>query len=224
MLKEGLTALILAGALAPPATAEVVTAAGSVELTDATGDVAPFHTPTGDFPGFDVVKLALASDGKTLSVTATLKSAPGGVASPVVELFFDTDNNAATGAALTSPKARGFEYQARIDACAEYTGGASACEGSFGKAKATKHWSAFDLERFKGAEASQIETVVAAMGIGDGKPSPHTPIVGKVVRAVIDYADLGVKPGQTMRVLAREACGIQAEDGGLFSEVVLTLN
>lgn len=198
-------------------------AVGSVELTDAAGDATPISTGDKEYPGFDVVNLAFTSDGKTLSIAATLQSPPGEFASDVVELHIDTDNNAKTGADLTFMKVKGFEYKLVLDACADYTDGASACVGGSSKAKVKKHWAAVNLERFKSADQNEKETVVDSMGFPGSKASPQTPIAGKVVQAAIDYADLKVKPGQTIRILAKESCGYRAEDSGLFPEVLLTL-
>src|SRR5260221_36868 len=88
-------------------------AAGSIELTDPVGDIEPLHGSGGkDYPGYDVVKMSLASDGKTLAISATLHDAPGRFASEVLELYFDTDNKAGTGAQMTFPAIGGFQCQA----------------------------------------------------------------------------------------------------------------
>ena len=210
-------------ALAVPAGAEVRKAVGSIELPDAAGDASPITTSDRDYPGFDVVKLALVSDGKTLTVVATLKEVPGAFASAAIELFLDTDNSPQTGVDLGYIKARGFEYEAELDACADYTDGASACTGGSTKAKVKRHWAAVNLERYKGSDKSEKETVVDSMGFPGSKASPQTPIVGTVVQGSFDYADLKVKPGQTIRILAKESCGYRAEDDGLFPEILLTL-
>ncbi len=81
---------------------------GSVELTDAAGDVGPIQTSNKTYPGFDVVKLSIVSDGKRITVAATLKSPPADFASDAVELYFDIDNSKKTGAALLSPEIGGF--------------------------------------------------------------------------------------------------------------------
>lgn len=206
-----------------PAGAEVKKAVGSVELADAVGDVTPITSTDAEYPGFDVVKLALASDGKTLTMTATLKDAPGVFASSAVDLYFDTDNNAQTGAEVGTVKARGFEFTAELQACADYTDGASACVGGSSKAKVKRHWAAVNLERYKGSDAYDRETVVDSMGFGNRKASAQTPIPATVVQGTIDYADLKVKPGQTIRILAKESCGYKAADDGLFPEILLTL-
>src|SRR5580765_227251 len=86
-------ALIFALPVASPLFAEdaplpVKKAVGSIELTDPAGDVEPIHSSGDkDYPGYDVVKLALASDGKALAVSATLHDPPGLFASDVLELF-----------------------------------------------------------------------------------------------------------------------------------------
>ena len=206
-----------------PAGAEVRKAAGSIELADAVGDAAPITSTDAEYPGFDVVKLALVSDGKTLTMTATLKDAPGVFASSAVELYFDTDNNVQTGAEVGTVKARGFEFTAELQACADYTDGASACVGGSSKAKVKRHWAAVNLERYKGSDAYDRETVVDSMGFPGSKASAQMPIAGTVVQGTIDYADLKVKPGQTIRILAKESCGYKAEDDGLFPEILLTL-
>ena len=61
--------LMLAG---PQKPAQVQKAMHAVEWKDPAGDVKPHNTNTGTVPGFDVVKLALASDGTRLTITATL--------------------------------------------------------------------------------------------------------------------------------------------------------
>jgi len=212
-------------ALAPalPAAAEVRKAVGSIELPDAAGDESPITTTEHEYPGFDVVKLTLVSDGKTLAIVATLKDAPGVFASSAVELFFDTDNSPQTGVDLGYIKARGFEYTAELQACADYTDGASACTGGSTKGKVKRHWAAVNLERYKRSDRYDKETVVDSMGFPGSKASAQAPIAGAVVQGAFDYADLKVKPGQTIRILAKESCGYKAEDDGLFPEILLTL-
>jgi len=216
-----LSLVVLAPALA--AGAEVREAVGAIELPDVAGDASPITTTEHEYPGFDVVKLALVSDGKRLAIVATLKDAPGVFASSAIELYVDTDNNPQTGVDLGYIKARGFEYEAELDACADYTDGASACTGGSTKGKVKKHWAAVNLERYKSADKYDKETVVDSMGFPGSKASAQTPIAGTVVQGAFDYADLKVKSGQTIRILAKESCGYKAEDDGLFPEILLTL-
>jgi hypothetical protein len=201
-------------------------ATGSVEFTDPVGDVEPIHSSGDkDYPGYDVVKLSLASDGKTLAVSATLHEAPGLFASDVLELFFDTDNNAKTGVQMVFPKIGGFEYKAQLDACIDFSDKSAACIGgtSEAKVKATAHYAAFDLSRFTGKSEYDKQDIVDALGFPGSKASAKTPIgPDLVVRGTIDYADLKVKPGQTIRILVREASS-GTDLSGYFPEIVLTL-
>jgi hypothetical protein len=199
---------------------------GSVEFTDPVGDVEPIHSSGDkDYPGYNVVKLALASDGKTLAISATLHDAPGLFASEVLEILFDTDMKAGTGAEMIFPKIGGFEYKAQLDACIDFSDKSSACIGgsSDAKVKATAHYAAFDLSRFTGKGAYDKQDVVDALGFPGAKASAKTPIgPDLVVRGTIDYADLKVKSGQTIRILVRE--GSSATDlSGYFPEILLTL-
>lgn len=204
-----------------PAKPPAVKATGGLELTDPAGDVEAIHSSSGDYPGLDVIKLALASDGKQLKVTATLKDPPGVFADTVVEIYFDTDRNAKTGAELTFPPAAGFEFLAKLQACVEFDDKSAACVGGSSKAKATRHWAGIDLERYQGKGQYDRKSVVDAMGFPGSKASVQTPISGTTVAGVIDYADLGVKPGQTIRLLAREVSG--KTDADRFPEIWLTL-
>jgi hypothetical protein len=201
-------------------------AAGSIELTDPVGDIEPLHSSGDkDYPGYDVVKLTLASDGKTLAISATLHDAPGPFASEVLELFFDTDNKAGTGSQMIFPKIGGFEYMAKLYTCIDFSDKSSACVGgtTAAKAKPTAHYAAIDLSRYTGKGPYDKEDVVDALGFPGRKASTKTPIgPDLVVRGMIDYADLKVKPGQTIRILVRE--GSSATDlSGYFPEILLTL-
>ena len=194
-------------------------AAGSIDLTDPAGDVSPIHTSDGvDYPGFDVVKLSVKSDGKQIVITATLKDPPGAFASNVVELYFDTDNQAKSGTSLNFPPIDGIEYLTELSACVDYADGSSACAGG-AKAKPKSHWAAINLSRYKGKPFDK-DTVVDSMGFPGSKASPKAPITGNVVQGSVAYSDLNVKPGQTIRLVIKES---HAQDDGLFPEVLLTL-
>lgn len=184
---------------------EVKKVTGHVEFTDPAGDVQPIHSSSGDYPGLDVVSLAIASDGKQITFTATLKDPPGSFASEVLTVYIDIDNNPATGIKMTYPELEGFEYKAELDACADYSDKSSACVGGSSKAKPTRHWAAINLDRYKGKGEYDRDTVVDNMGFPGRKASAQVPIPGKVVTGSIDYADLNVKPGQTIRLLVNEA-------------------
>jgi len=207
---------------ASSASAEVKKAVGSIELTDPAGDIRPISTSDGKVPGFDVVKLSVSSDGKQLRIAATLKDPPGNFASDVVRLYLDTDDNPKTGATLMSFKELGgFEYRAYLSACADYENGGSACSGGM-SGNVKLHWGAINLERFTGTDEFKTDTVVDSMGFGKRKASSKLPIEAKLVQATFDYADLGVAPGRTIRILARESCA-DPEPGSFFPEIHLTL-
>lgn len=213
----GVAALTFGENARPP-----VKATHAVELTDPAGDVGKIHSTGGDYPGFDVVKLALKSDGHRLTVAATLKDPPGDFASDVVRVYLDTDNNRTTGAQFTFPKIGGFEYAAQLDACVSYADRSEACSGGT-NAKAIGHWAGLELERYKGKGQFDKDTLVDAMGFPGKKASPRTPIQGTLVESAIDYADLHVKPGQTIRVVVQETGGMSDADDGLFPDILLTL-
>jgi hypothetical protein len=226
-----LAAVVLALPTVSPAWAAdaplpVKQATGSIELTDPAGDIEPLHSSNDkDYPGYDVVKLALASDGKALAISATLHDAPGPFASDVLELLFDTDRKAGTGAQMTFPEIGGFEYRAQLDACIAFSDKSEACVGgtSDAKVKPTAHYAAIDVSRFTGKGAYDREDVVDALGFPGRKASAKQPIGSDlVVRGTIDYADLKVKPGQTIRILVREASS-SSGFSGYFPEILLTL-
>ena len=199
-----------------------VKARGAIELLDAVGDVSPIHTTGKDYPGLDVVKLAIRSDGSRITISATLHEPPGDFASDVVHVYFDTDANASTGAQFTFPKIGGFEYEAELGACVSYADRSEACAGGMA-AKAIGHWGAIEVNRYKGKEQFDTEPVVSAMGFSGRKASPRVKVQGSVVESTIEYADLRVKPGQEIRVVARESHAMSSADGGFFPDVLLTL-
>ncbi len=218
-LLVGLPAALAFGENARPP----VKAMHAIELSSPAGDVSPIHSTGGDYPGFDVVKLAIRSDERRITVAATLKDPPGEFASEVVRVYFDTDNNASTGAQFTFPKIGGFEYGGELDACVSYADRSAACAGGT-KSKAVDHWAAASVERYKGKGQFDTETVVDSMGFSGKKASPRTPIKGTLVESTIDYGDLQVKPGQTIRIVAKRSHASSASpDGGFFPDIVLTL-
>ena len=199
-----------------------VQAMHAIALDDAVGDVSPIHTTDKDYPGLDVVKLAIRSDGTRITIAATLHERPGDFASDVVRLYFDTDANPTTGAQFTFPKIGGFEYEAELGACVSYADRSEACAGGTA-AKAVAHWGAIELNRYKGKAQFDVDPVVSAMGFFGRKASARTKVEGTVVESTIEYSDLHVKAGQTIRVVCREAHGMSAGDGGFFPDVLLTL-
>lgn len=212
--------IVLSAAQAGP-----MKAVGTIELKDATGDMGPIGTSSGNEPGLDVASLSIKSDGSRITLAATIKNPLGRFATSPVTLLIDVDNNAATGIkGFTADKPSGFEYKAELSLCMKYSDGAEACAGGSKGGKPTERYGAIDLKRFTGAtEPAGGETVVDSMGFPGKKASRKTPVAGQVVEASFDYADIKVKPGQTIRLLARESGGTPTDGDGAFPIVLLTL-
>ncbi len=202
--------------VAPQKPAKGEKAMHAVEWTRPAGNVRPHNTSDGAVPGFDVVKLALSSDGAKLTMTATLKGPMSGdFASDVVQVYFDTDNNPKTGAETFWSKKPGFELLAKLMACIQYENGGSACSGGLTGAKVKGYYAVATLGRFK-ADPSNPEMVI------DPFHAPAVPSHGAVLSASLGYKDLGVKSGQAIRIVARPSDG-PFDATADFPEVVLTL-
>jgi hypothetical protein len=190
-------------------------AVGSVEWKDAKGDVGKQNTSDGQRPGFDLVKLALTSDGAALTITATLAAAPKvDFASNVVQLYIDTDDNPVTGAQTFWSKRPGFELRAQLSLCIEYANGGKACSGGLGGTKVKGYYSK--------VEFGKLDKTGNVQGFYKAFKEPTGTVQGAAISASLPYKDLGVKPGQTIRVLAREADGPYDETAD-FPVTLLTL-
>ncbi len=212
-----MAALPVVLAMAPPqVTPRIQKATYAVEWTDPAGDVRPGSTSAGPRPGFDVVKLALASDGTKLTITATLKGPMSGTfASDVVQLYIDADNDRKTGVETFWSRKPGFELFAKLSACVSYDDGGSACSGALTGAKVKGYFAVATLARFK-ADPVNPEEVVGPF------KAPAVPFQGAVLSASLTYKDLGVNPGQVIRIVARESDG-PSDATADFPEVILTL-
>jgi hypothetical protein len=211
-------------ALASGALAEVKKGKGSIELSDPKGDVNKINTSKGTYPGLDLVKLNIVSDGKQIKFIATLNEPPGDFASSVVDVYFDPDNDPKTGIKLMFWKDKmGFSYKGQLLSCIKFDNGMTACTGGTSKkAKVVKRFGAMGLDRFKGKTENEKENLVSSLGFPNRKKAIRTPIKGKVVVGVLDYEDLGVKSGQTIRLLIRESSSHSIKKS-LLPEVLLTL-
>lgn len=200
-----------------------VKATGAVELKDAAGDMGPITTSEGEEPPLDVTLLSIQSDGKRITLKATLKDNPGRFATSPVTAYIDSDDNPATGVKLGFDGPTGFEYRAELSLCMKYEGGGEACSGAVGS-KVSARYGAVNLDRFKGkTNYDEKETVVDSMGFPGSKASVKVPVDGKVVEASFEYADINVKPGQTIRILTQETGGAPTDGNGYFPMVLLTL-
>jgi len=217
-----LTILALSITMSTASSAETVKAAGNIELTDPAGDVSPITTSGKDHPGFDVVKLTISSDGKLLNINATLQDPPGSFATSALVFYFDVDKDPATGARLNSyGKPQGFEYKGELKICMEFENGMAACTGGSTKSKVKSRYAGMDLYLLKGPSESNKERIVDSMGFPGRKPAVKTPVTGKDAKGSLEYEDLGLKSGQTVRILVSEACSQRSKS--LFPEILLTL-
>jgi hypothetical protein len=200
-----------------------VKATGSVELKDAAGDMGPISTSSGEEPPLDVVLLAIRSDGSRITFAATIKDPLGSFATAPVTINIDVDNNPATGTKpFVSSGMGGFEYKAELMMCIKYSDKSEACSGGSTKGKPTSRYAAVELKRFKGDSEMSADTVLDSMGFPGSKAAVQVPITGQIVEASIEYADLKVKSGQTIRLLAKETGG-RPKDDGAFPIILLTL-
>ncbi len=208
-----------------------ITATGSVELTDPAGDVQPivYLESVGDgpqkevkFPGFDVLKLVITSDGKTLSFAATLKAPPSRAAYEVLEFWVDADNNAKTGITQPfDPRLTGLEFYGTLEDCLEHPTFGTTCAGT--EAQPVAHSAVVTLEKY-GKEWMNKDTLISLPAYGTIQEPKKTPVSGSLVQATVPYAALGVKSGQTLRLKIREACaGKLGGPDGFFPDVVLKL-
>ena len=215
-----------------PAT-RVTSTDGRVELADPAGDVQRivYRQSVGagpekevTYPGFDVVKLSIATDGKLLVFAATLTAAPAQAAYEVIEFHIDADNNPKTG--VTHPDApailTGLEYYGTLEACLEHSVFGTSCART--DPKPSGHTAVVTLEKY-GKDWMFKDRLLDLPSGGAVKEPRKTPIAGLVVQAGVDYAALDVKSGQTIRLIAREygTPKIKNVTQGFFPEVVLTL-
>jgi hypothetical protein len=212
--------------------ARVTSVDGRAELTDPAGDVKPiiYRQSVGSgpekemkYPGFDVVKLVVSSDGKEITFAATLTTPPANAAHEVIEFYIDADNNPKTG--VTHPDSHlltGVEFYGTLDACLE--------SASFGTMCATTeelpagHTAVVTLEKY-GRDWPSKDKLIDLPAAGKVKEPRKTPIKGPVVQASVDYASMGLKSGQTIRLIAREhsAGTIENKGQGYLPEILMTL-
>ena len=77
------------------------------------------------------MKLVVSSDGKAITLAATLTAPPANAAHEVIEFNIDADNNPKTG--VTHPDSRlltGVEFYGTLEACLESTSFGTMCTGT----------------------------------------------------------------------------------------------
>ena len=154
----------------------------------------------------------------------TLKDAPGAFATAPVTIGIDTDNNAGTGTKASNGRPGGFEYGVELTLCIGYKDGSLSCRGGSTNSAPAKRYGAAELKRFKGDnDYAETDTILSAMHFPGEHESQQFPVDGKIVTASIDYADIGVKPGQTIRLVPRKTGGSPQHGAPEFPSVMLTL-
>ena len=221
--------VLLSQPAAKPGASTPIKTTGSVELTDPAGDVEPivYRESVGDgpekevkYPAFDVVKLAVTSDGTTLSFAATLTAPPAKASFDVLEYFVDADNRSTTGITLpASPAAlAGLEFYGTLEVCLAHTLFGTMCAGTTDNPAG--HSAIVTLEKY-GKEWMFKDTLLDLPAAGTVKEPKKVPVKATVVQAAVPYAAMGLKPGQTIRLVVREACA--GKMAGFFPDIVLTL-
>lgn len=190
-------------------------------------EIAAPATPLGSIgkaPALDLTQVSVVSDGKRIAFAATLKNPPGDVASDVLDAYIDADDNPATGAKLLQSRLGGFEYIAKLHACANFDGGVSMCDGESGNGHASDHFAALRLVRCTGEWVYSTKTIIDTDAFADHKASAHVPITNRLVTGSLDYADMGLKSGQTIRLVLRRSGGdAPADHSDYFPPVLLVL-
>lgn len=217
-MRKSQMVLIVALFLLLPCTvmAEAVSARHSVELKDSSGDV----RNVGGDPGKDVVKVKITSDGKGLQVSVSLKKniayyLKGHKAGNLVQLYFDTDNDASTGGKPFWGDNKGFEYLVSVRTCIAYKGGGEACVGGLSLAP-EGHFSSYEVETIGQGTNSAKNTHDAFW------KSPRTDIKSDTVVATIPYSEIGVASGQTIRIAVREYDST-FDQKSFFPDIILIL-
>jgi len=204
-MKRQTLAFALAAALGafPLLAAEKSAAKTKVVFEDPAGDITPDE---GDAHPVDVVKVELSSDGKFILVDVTLTEVPQPKSifqALVLGVAFDSDNNVKTGGAGFGGmygNVPGIDFESEILASVEDGGPSKSAAASVIGVDA------------KGNQSSVLYSSDAPVMLAKGK----------VYSGKIAYESLGVKPGQTIRVIARELTD-RGEKSGMFPDALLTL-
>ncbi|MDX1998091.1 MAG: hypothetical protein SF066_10275 [Thermoanaerobaculia bacterium] len=190
-----------------------------IDWSDPAGDVTDHN---GAENSRDVINLALSSDGANVHVKATVAADERGtLAGDVAVLYFDLDGKTTTGG-LTDFDQPGFEAVGRLSVCLSYDGrDIAACAGGVSDQKPKTRHARPVIEKFTGKPGQAMRPYESLDMVLDGFGPAEKPFSGRVFEFDFPYAKLGVKAGQTVRVLARE--GDQYSQEGFFPEVWLTL-
>ncbi len=172
-----------------------------------------FEDPAGDVTGdegeehpIDVVKVELSSDGEFVIVGTTLSEVPKPTSifhALVLGVAFDVDNNAKSGGqgfGGMHGDVPGVDFESEI-----------LCDVNDGAPSTSAAASVIAVD----ANGNQSNVLLSS-------DAPPTPAKGKLYTGRIAYASLGVKSGQTIRVIAREL-NDRGNEQGMFPAALLTL-
>jgi hypothetical protein len=172
---------------------------------------------------YQIIGISVHSDGKFLIIDTEMKNKLTTRAGVALRVYVDTDNNAATGAADPSGKHKGFEYRSSVEACIDDFKGGATCSGDESKPKA--YHGLAEVSRLKKGDPSPPSSSWILRDTADDirkfYDAEQTPNDGKVVEGKIAYADIGVKPGQTIRLVACTASAFH--DFTFFPDILLQL-
>ena len=132
------------------------------------------------YPGFDVVKLVVSSDGKAITFAATLTAPPANAAHEVIEFHIDADNNPKTG--VTHPDSRlltGVEFYGTLEACLESASFGTSCAGT--DERPIGHTGVVTLEKY-GRDWPFKDALIDLPAAGKVKEPQKTPIKGPSCR------------------------------------------
>jgi hypothetical protein len=187
----------------PMAAGDAAAAKSKFSFTDPAGDV----TITEYDPNpIDVVGIDVSSDGEFIVVSSTLAAIPKPTAltqALITGVAFDADNDVKTGghgfAGMHGPLP-GIDFESEIFASVD--------EGQPSKSASA---SVIGVDA-NGNQSSVLYSFDA----------PSTDAKGKVFTGKIAYSSIGVKPGQTIRMIVREL-NDGGETAGMFPELLLKL-
>jgi hypothetical protein len=219
-----LPVLLAAACVHPAAAAQSAAPHAAKWRLEIAAPATPLGPIGGNAPALDLTQVSVVSDGQRIVFTATLKNPPGDVASDVLDAYIDADDNPATGAKLLQSKLGGFEYIAKLHACANFDSGVSMCDGVSGNGHASDHFAALGLDCCTGAWVYSTKTIIDTDAFPNHKASAHVPITNRLVTGSLDYSDMGLKSGQTIRLVLRRSGGEPpADDTDFFPPVLLVL-
>lgn len=174
-----------------------------IRVSDPAGDITPDE---GDAHPIDIVAVDISSDGEFVIVAVTLVEPPRPTSlfqALVAGVAFDVDNDRKSGGqgfGGMHGDVPGIDFESEIISSVE--------DGAVSTSSAAS---------VMGVDARGNQSSVLY-----SSDAPSTPAKGKVYTGKIAYASLGVKSGQTIRVIARELSD-RGEQNGMFPDMLLKL-